>query len=35
VAAIADRTREPGTLWRPLVHVIIEQTLEGDLEAAL
>jgi hypothetical protein len=35
VAAIADRTRDPGLLWRPLVKVIIERTLEGELEAAL
>jgi hypothetical protein len=35
MAAIANRTREPGLLWRPLVQLVIEQTLDGDLEAAL
>ena len=35
VSAIAERTRDPGLLWRPLVKVVIERTLEGELEAAL
>jgi DNA-binding CsgD family transcriptional regulator len=35
VNAIAERIREPGVLWRPLVRDIIEQTLDGELHGAL
>jgi len=35
VAALAEHTQEPGVLLRPLVQVVIEQTLDGDLENAL